>query len=186
MASAMLLRGASLIAQLVKNRHAMQETLFQFLGREDPLEKGWATQSSINGLSLWLSWWRIHLQCGTPVLDPWVGKIPWRMERLSTPVFWPGEFHGLYSPWGCRVRHDWATFTFFTWRRKEWFRMIPGLRAWGGGVADGLPPKMQEFPFPAWGPTWRGQCSCWGRLQSSFAVWLLISHFLSLVLSLLI
>ena len=29
--------------------------------------------------------------------DPWVGKIPWRMERLPTPVFWPGEFHGWYS-----------------------------------------------------------------------------------------
>ena len=28
--------------------------------------------------------------------DPWVGKIPWRKERLPTPVFWPGEFHGLY------------------------------------------------------------------------------------------
>ena len=26
----------------------------------------------------------------------WVGQIPWRGERLSTPVFWPGEFHGLY------------------------------------------------------------------------------------------
>ena len=22
-------------------------------------------------------------------------KIPWRRERLPTPVFWPGEFHGL-------------------------------------------------------------------------------------------
>ena len=21
-------------------------------------------------------------------------------QRLPTPVFWPGEFHGLYSPWG--------------------------------------------------------------------------------------
>ena len=21
--------------------------------------------------------------------------------RLPTPVFWPEEFHGLYSPWGC-------------------------------------------------------------------------------------
>ena len=29
--------------------------------------------------------------------NPWVGKIPWRKERLLTPVFWPGEFHGLYS-----------------------------------------------------------------------------------------
>ena len=32
--------------------------------------------------------------------DPWVGKIPWRRERFPTPVFWPGEFHGLYSPRG--------------------------------------------------------------------------------------
>ena len=27
---------------------------------------------------------------------------PWRRERLSTPIFWPGEFHGLYSLWGCK------------------------------------------------------------------------------------
>ena len=27
-----------------------------------------------------------------------VGKIPWRRERPPTPVFWPREFHGLYSP----------------------------------------------------------------------------------------
>ena len=31
---------ASLVAQLVKNPPAMQETLVRFLGREDPLEKG--------------------------------------------------------------------------------------------------------------------------------------------------
>ena len=43
---------------------------------------------------------RIHLQCGRPGFNPWVGKISWRRERLPTPVFWPGEFHGLYSPWG--------------------------------------------------------------------------------------
>ena len=43
---------------------------------------------------------KIGLQCRRPGLDPWVGKIPWRRERLTTPVFWPGEFHGLYSPWG--------------------------------------------------------------------------------------
>ena len=28
-----------------------------------------------------------------------VRKIPWRREKLLTPVFWPREFHGLYSPW---------------------------------------------------------------------------------------
>ena len=31
---------------------------------------------------------------------PWVRKIPWRREQLSTSVFWPGEFHVLYGPWG--------------------------------------------------------------------------------------
>ena len=31
-----------------------------------------------------------------------VGKISWRRERLPTSVFWPGEFHGLYSPWGLK------------------------------------------------------------------------------------
>ena len=38
---------ASLIAQLVKNLPAMQETSVRFLGQEDPLEKGKATHSSI-------------------------------------------------------------------------------------------------------------------------------------------
>ena len=32
-------------------------------------------------------------------VDPWIGKI-WRRERLPTPVFWPGESHGLCSPRG--------------------------------------------------------------------------------------
>ena len=53
-----------------------------------------------------------HLQCRRPGFSPWVGKIPWRRERLPTPAFWPAEFHGLYSPWGCRVRHNWSAFTF--------------------------------------------------------------------------
>ena len=38
---------ASLIAQLVKNLPATQDTLVQFLGWEDPLEKGKSTHSSI-------------------------------------------------------------------------------------------------------------------------------------------
>ena len=29
-----------------------------------------------------------------------LGKIPWRRERPSPPVFWPEGFHGLYSLWG--------------------------------------------------------------------------------------
>ena len=44
---------ASLVAQLVKNPHAMWETWVQSLGWEDPLEKGTATHSSILA-------WKIH------------------------------------------------------------------------------------------------------------------------------
>ena len=57
-----------------------------------PLQSSWA--------SLVTQTLRIHLQCGRPGFDPWVGKLPWRKESLPTPVFWPGEFHGLYSPRG--------------------------------------------------------------------------------------
>ena len=38
---------AFLVAQLVKNLPAMQETQVSSLGKEDPLEKGMATNSSI-------------------------------------------------------------------------------------------------------------------------------------------
>ena len=30
---------------------------------------------------------------------PGLRRSPGR-EQLCTPVFWPGEFHGLYNPWG--------------------------------------------------------------------------------------
>ena len=47
----------SLVAQLVKNLPAMQETWIQFLGWEDPLEEGMATHSSILA-------WRIPMDRG--------------------------------------------------------------------------------------------------------------------------
>ena len=42
-----ILHGASLVAQMVKNMPAMQETQVLSLGREDPLEKRMVTHSSI-------------------------------------------------------------------------------------------------------------------------------------------
>ena len=38
-----------------------------------------------------------NLQCRRLGLDPWVRKIPWRRELLSTPGFLPGECHGQRS-----------------------------------------------------------------------------------------
>ena len=43
----MYLSGASLVAQMVKNLPAMQETWVQYLGGEDPLEKEMTAHSSI-------------------------------------------------------------------------------------------------------------------------------------------
>ena len=74
-----LLHQASLIALLVKNPPAMQE---------DPLEKGQAPVF-------------LGFPCGSACkessckvgdLASILRKIPWRRERLLTPVFWPGEF----------------------------------------------------------------------------------------------
>jgi len=43
----------------------------------------------------WLRQKRIHLPMKE--FDPWIRKIPWRMEWLPAPVFLPGEFHGQGS-----------------------------------------------------------------------------------------
>ena len=39
--------------------------------------------------------------------NPWVRNVLWRRKWQTTPVFLPGEFHGLgslvgYGPWGCK------------------------------------------------------------------------------------
>ena len=55
--SIIIIFGASLVAQLVKNLPAMQETQVRFLGWEDPLEEGMATHTSILA-------WRIPMDRG--------------------------------------------------------------------------------------------------------------------------
>ena len=38
--------------------------------------------------------------------ETWVQSLCWEdhleKEQVPTPVFWPGEFHRVYSPWGCK------------------------------------------------------------------------------------
>ena len=40
--------------------------------------------------------------CSAGDLDliPGLGRSPGEGNRLPTPLVWPGELHGLYSPWG--------------------------------------------------------------------------------------
>ena len=57
----------------------------------------------------------VTLSTKQSLLDPRVGKIPWRRKWQATPGFLPGKSHGQrslvgYNAWRYkRVRHDWAT-----------------------------------------------------------------------------
>ena len=58
---------------------------------------------------------------GNLVFSPWVGKVSWRREWLSTPIFLPEEFHGQesltgYNPWGLKESDttEWQTLPDFT------------------------------------------------------------------------
>ena len=64
--------GSSLVAQILKNPPAMQETWVQSLGWEDPLEEGIATHSSILA-------WRIPW-----MEEPGRGYSPWDHKESDT------------------------------------------------------------------------------------------------------
>ena len=84
---------ASLIAQLVKNLPVMQEIPGSIpgLGRSPGEGIGYPLQYS------WASLVAQLVKNPPAMQETWVGKIPWRRERLPTPVFWPGEFHGCIA-----------------------------------------------------------------------------------------
>ena len=48
---------------------------------------------------------------GDPGLIPVLGRSAAEEIGLPTPVFWPGDFHGLYSPWGLKEADTIARFS---------------------------------------------------------------------------
>ena len=63
-------------------------------GNGNPLQYSWASlvaQLVKNPPAMWETW-----------VQSLGWEDPWRREWLPTPVFGPREFHGLYSPWGCK------------------------------------------------------------------------------------
>ena len=93
---------ASLVAQLVKNLLVMQ----------GPWIDSWVGK---------ICWRRVRLptavflgfpggsavkefacNVGHLSLTPGLGRSPGGGNSLPTPVSWPGEFHELYSSWGCK------------------------------------------------------------------------------------
>ena len=80
-----------LIAQLVKNLPAMQETPVRVLGWEDALEKGYP---------LWYSWASLVAQLvkNPPTMrETWLGKIP--VEGKGYPL----QYSGLEKSMDCTV-----------------------------------------------------------------------------------
>ena len=90
----------TLVAQMVRSLPAVWETQVLSLGPEDPLEKDMATYSSILV-------WKIP-RTEEPGRLQSMGSQRVGHDRVTslspspTAVVWPGEFHGLYSPWGCK------------------------------------------------------------------------------------
>ena len=101
---------ASLIAQLVKNLHAIQETPVRFLVGKIP----WRRDRLPTPVFL-------SFPCGSVVKDPsamqktWVGRSPGEGKG------YPLQHSGLENPMNYtiqRVRHDWVTFTSLHFKSK--------------------------------------------------------------------
>ena len=91
--------GHFLVAQLVKKSaiHAVDPRSIPGSGRSAGEGIGYPLQNFSDSLVA-------QLVKNLPAMwDTWIWPLgwedPWRREQLPTPVFWPGEFHGLYSPW---------------------------------------------------------------------------------------
>ena len=96
---------ASLVAQLVKNPPEMQETWVQFLGWEDPLEKGTATHSSI------LAW-----------RSPW---IVWSMGSQRVRHNWVTFAYTFNFYNHCLLIDEFSSFTLMKWRNRfNYFHLI--------------------------------------------------------------
>ena len=94
-------------------------------------------------------------------VHPWVWKIPWSRKWQPTPAFLPGESHGQkslagYSPWGRRVRHDWAT------ERTHTHRHIFIIRTFHRRYHNPHFTERNEFRKVKWCAQWL-QCSREGQ-----------------------
>ena len=104
-------RAASLVAQMVKNLPAMQETRVQSLGPEEHLEKGIAMHSSILGLPV-----AQMVKC-LPAMreirvqslgreDPLEKEMATHSSTLAWKIPWTEEPGRLRSMGSLRVGHD--------------------------------------------------------------------------------
>ena len=91
---------APLIAQLVKNLPAMQETLVQFLGWEICWRRDRQSTPVFMGFPCGSAGKESTRNAGDLGSILGLGRAPGEGKGYPLPVLWLGEFHGLYTPWG--------------------------------------------------------------------------------------
>ena len=103
----------------------MQETLVQFLGREDSLEKGWALHSSILGLSCGSA--GKESACNVGDLDP----IPGLGRSPGEGNSYPLQYSGLENSMDCLVHgvaKSWIQLSDFHFRSLIHFNFVYGMK----------------------------------------------------------
>ena len=98
---------ASLVAQMLKNLPAIQETWVQSLGREDPQEKEMATHSSIR---TWRIPWTEEPRGLQPVGSQRVGhdRAANTHTHTHTPVNVIRRMKGYWVYWGQESENHWC------------------------------------------------------------------------------
>ena len=129
----------------VKNLAALQDTWVQSLGLEDRLQKETATSSvgkestcdAKDPSSIPGSRRSPGEGIGYPLHYSWASLVAQLVKNLPAmwetwvqslgPVFWPGEFHVLYSPWGCMESDKTERLLLFhplpftgVWKQNQW------------------------------------------------------------------
>ena len=90
--------------------------------------------------------------------ETWVRSLGWEdplaKGKAPTPVFWPGEFHGLYSPWGCKETDmtEQLNWTELNWRHHEIVLFVAPQR----GYSDNSISKRDTdgAPWRVWASEW--------------------------------
>ena len=80
---------------------------------------------------------------------------PRRRERRPTPVFQPGEFQGLYSPWGHKesVMTEWLSLSFC---HKDWIRQFYMVHTQCHCCFATPKPSLQDLAL-SWATSWEAR-----------------------------
>ena len=130
----------------------MQETLVQFMGQEEPLEKGKTTHSSICGFPLWLK----ESACNAG--DP--GSIPGLGISLEEGKGYPLQYSGLENPMDCMVH---GVTKSQSWLSNFHFR--------GGSVVKNLPAMQETQEWWVWSLCWEDPLEEDMATHSSILAW---------------